>query len=114
METGFYNVTNDEAPMLVYFGTHRQEGRCSIGFSSRRRKGMPSDYSGGGNGVGNKIAGVVVRGSFFARELLGGARSGGEVLARTAREFAVGEPAALLPDSRNGIGAHTRTLQVSA
>ena len=30
VETGIYNLTNDEAPVLVHFGPDRQEGRVFI------------------------------------------------------------------------------------
>ncbi len=30
VETGLYNLTNDEVPVLVHFGADRQEGRTLI------------------------------------------------------------------------------------
>ena len=30
VDTGLYNLTNDEAPVLVHFGPDRQEGRLFI------------------------------------------------------------------------------------
>ena len=30
VETGLYNLTNDEVPVLVHFGPDRQEGRVLI------------------------------------------------------------------------------------
>lgn len=40
METGLYNLTNDEVPVLVHFGADRQEGRTLIRLKQPEEKGQ--------------------------------------------------------------------------
>ncbi|MCC6491391.1 MAG: hypothetical protein IT424_00030 [Pirellulales bacterium] len=47
LETGLYNLTNDEIPVLVHFGPDRQEGRVLIRLKQPEQSAAQSPASGG-------------------------------------------------------------------
>ena len=52
VETGLYNLTNDEVPVLVHFGPDRQEARTFIRLNSRRTRRRSRRRS--SDGFGNR------------------------------------------------------------